>query len=199
MPPPDSATDSSAQSTARASTAGESTAGESTAGDSVRAHPAVQRVRVALAEAGLTASIVVLDGAARTAAQAAAYLGVAVGQIANSLVFAGRANHAGPHDPPLPVLVLTSGAHRVDPDTVARTLGLAGLERADAEFVRAHTGFAIGGVAPVGHISPMLTAVDRHLERFDVIWAAAGHPHAVFPTTFAELVRATEGRPIEVN
>jgi prolyl-tRNA editing enzyme YbaK/EbsC (Cys-tRNA(Pro) deacylase) len=190
MPPPDS--------TAADSTTADSTA-QSTAGDSVRTHPAVQRVRVALAEAGLTASIVVLDGAARTAAQAAAYLGVAVGQIANSLVFAGRANHAGPDDPPLPVLVLTSGAHRVDPDIVARGLGLAGLGRADAEFVRAHTGFAIGGVAPVGHTRPILTAVDRHLERFDVIWAAAGHPHAVFPTTFAELVRATEGRPIEVD
>ncbi len=166
------------------------------AGDeAIRRHPSVRRVGQALAEHGVAGEIVVLDAAARTAAQAAAYLGVAVDQIANSLVFALR--HA-PDAGPEPLLVLTSGGHRVDTARVAADLGVAGLGRADADFVRERTGFAIGGVAPVGHTGPLRCLVDVALADYPVVWAAAGHPHAVFPTTFDELVRISGGTPATV-
>lgn len=152
--------------------------------------PAVRSVADALAARGARGEPVVLPDAARTAAQAAAALGCEVGAIANSLVFdAGGA----------PVLVLTSGAHRVDTALVAGTLGLARLDRADPEFVRRHTGQAIGGVAPLGHPQPLPTYVDRWLARHDVVWAAAGHPHAVFPTSYAELLALTGGRALDVG
>lgn len=163
--------------------------------DPILAHPSVVRVRAALAAAEVRGDVVVLDGAARTAAQAAAYLGVDVAQIANSLVFATR---SGPDAAPAPLLVLTSGGHRVDTAKVAADLGLAEVGRADPDFVRERTGFAIGGVAPVGHLAPVTTLVDSALAAYEVIWAAAGHPHAVFPTTFAELVRISGGRPATV-
>lgn len=166
--------------------------------DPIHDHPAVTRVAQALAQHGLSVEIVVLDGAARTAAQAAAYLGVRVGQIANSLVFAGVPHDGGPEDPPEPVLVLTSGAHRVDTAVVAARLGLRELGRADAAFVREHTGFVIGGVAPVGHRHPVRTAVDEHLADYPQLWAAAGHPHTVFSTTYADLLRLTGGVSISV-
>lgn len=158
-------------------------------------HPAVARVRAALAAAGIPGAVVVLDDAARTAAQAAAQLGVEVAQIANSLVFAAYPEADGE---PEPLLVLTSGGHRVDPVRVAADLGLHRLGRADADFVRERTGFAIGGVAPVGHTSPVQTLVDADLEQYDEVWAAGGHPKTVFPTTFAELVRITGGTPADV-
>jgi prolyl-tRNA editing enzyme YbaK/EbsC (Cys-tRNA(Pro) deacylase) len=97
-----------------------------------------------------------------------------------------------------PLLVLTSGAHRVDTQKVADLLGVAGLDRATPEVVRAATGFAIGGVAPVGHPQPLRTLVDVALARHPVVWAAAGHPHVVFSTTYDELVRITGGHPAEV-
>jgi prolyl-tRNA editing enzyme YbaK/EbsC (Cys-tRNA(Pro) deacylase) len=159
-------------------------------------HPGVTRVRAALALAGARGEVVVLDEHARTAALAAAQLGVTVAQIANSLVFAAPDETAPAGRRPL--LVLTSGAHRVDTDRVARLLGLARLERADAGFVRERTGFAIGGVPPVGHTRPVQTLVDAALAGHEEIWAAAGHPRTVFPTTFDELVRITAGRPAEV-
>ncbi len=165
----------------------------------VLSHPAVVRVRTALTAAGIPGQIVVLDDAARTAAQAAAQLGVEIAQIANSLVFAAYAVAPGPDDPPEPLLVLTSGGHRVDTARVARDLGLHHLGRADADFVREQTGFAIGGVAPVGHLRPVRTLVDQALAAYPVIWAAAGHPHAVFPTTFAQLVAMSEGTPAQVD
>jgi prolyl-tRNA editing enzyme YbaK/EbsC (Cys-tRNA(Pro) deacylase) len=99
---------------------------------------------------------------------------------------------------PEPLLVLTSGAHQVDVRKVADLLGIAGLGRADADFVRRHTGFVIGGVAPIGTDEPLRTLVDVELARYDVVWAAAGHPHAVFPTTYEELLRLTAGQPAEV-
>ncbi len=126
---------------------------------------------------------------ARTAAEAAAALGVEVGQIANSLIF--DADGA-------PLLVLTSGAHRVDTAKVAADLGVAKLRRATPEFVRAHTGQAIGGVAPVGHPKPVRTLVDTALEPYPVIWAAGGVPRAVFPITYAELLRVTAGTAADV-
>jgi prolyl-tRNA editing enzyme YbaK/EbsC (Cys-tRNA(Pro) deacylase) len=98
-----------------------------------------------------------------------------------------------------PLLVMTSGAHRVDVGRVAQLIGAAAVQRADARSVRAWTGQAIGGVGPVGHPAPIRTLVDTWLEKYDVIWAAAGHPHNVFPTSFAELVRITGGTPAEVG
>jgi prolyl-tRNA editing enzyme YbaK/EbsC (Cys-tRNA(Pro) deacylase) len=172
-----------------------------TARDRVLSHPAVARVvetltRLDASDAALR--IVVLDDQARTAAAAAGQLGVAIGQIANSLIFAvpepapdGPAGHR-------PLLVLTSGAHRVDTTRVAAGLGVDRLDRAQADFVRSRTGFAIGGVAPVGHLEPVQTLVDVALADYPEIWAAAGHARTVFPTTFTELVRITGGTPAEV-
>ena len=160
-------------------------------------HPSVVRVRAALEAAGANAdAVVVLDDHARTAAAAAEQLGVTVAQIANSLVFAVPDDAADGGRRPL--LVLTSGAHRVDTAKVAALLAVERLDRADPEFVRSTTGFAIGGVAPVGHLTPIETLVDIDLARHDEVWAAAGHARTVFPTTFEELVRITGGRAAEV-
>jgi prolyl-tRNA editing enzyme YbaK/EbsC (Cys-tRNA(Pro) deacylase) len=124
-----------------------------------------------------------------TAVAAAAALGVQVGQIANSLIFTADDE---------PLLVLTSGAHRVDTAKVAALVGTASVKRATADFVRQHTGQPIGGVAPIGHPKPVRTLVDVALAGHAEIWAAGGIPHAVFPTTHAELVRITAGTPAEV-
>jgi prolyl-tRNA editing enzyme YbaK/EbsC (Cys-tRNA(Pro) deacylase) len=158
-------------------------------------HPNVRIVADALIAADATngagePSIVrVLPDAVTTAVAAAAALGIEVGQIANSLIFAADGK---------PVLVMTSGAHRVDTAKVAVQLGVDALKRATPDFVRDHTGQAIGGVAPIGHPKPLQTLVDTALGAYDEIWAAGGIPHAVFPTTFAELVRITGGTPTEV-
>jgi prolyl-tRNA editing enzyme YbaK/EbsC (Cys-tRNA(Pro) deacylase) len=165
-------------------------------GDPILDHPAVRRVRATLADAGAGGEVVVLDEHARTAAAAAAQLGVEVAQIANSLVFAIPDGTAPAGRRPL--LVLTSGAHRVDTAKVAASIGVARLDRADADFVREQTGFVIGGVAPVGHTHPLQTLVDRSLAGHDRVWAAAGHARTVFPTDYAELVRITGGTPVEV-
>src|SRR5919202_3420427 len=160
-------------------------------------HPSVTRVRAALQAAGAHGDrVIVLDEHARTAAAAAEQLGVTVAQIANSLVFAvpDALVAAGRR----PLLVLTSGAHRVDTAKVAALVGVPRLERADPDFVRASTGFAIGGVAPVGHLAPIETVVDVALSAHDQVWAAAGHARTVFPTTFDELVRLTGGTAAEV-
>lgn len=155
----------------------------------VAVHPSVERVVAALTAAGWTGQVRMLQDSARTATEAAAALGCEVGAIASSLVFVADGD---------PLLILTSGAHRVDTAAVAGRLGVAALERAPADVVRDATGFAIGGVAPVGHPSQLRTLVDVDLARHDVVWAAAGHPHAVFPTTYAELLRLTAGTPAEV-
>jgi prolyl-tRNA editing enzyme YbaK/EbsC (Cys-tRNA(Pro) deacylase) len=154
-------------------------------------HPAVSKLAAALREAGMghaADAIRILDDEVRTAAAAASALGVEVGAIANSLVF--RATQG---DQELPLLVLTSGAHRADPARLAAVVGVSRVTMADPAFVREHTGQAIGGVAPVGHPRPVRTLVDRHLSRYPVVWAAAGHPKSVFPTTFAELITLTGG------
>jgi prolyl-tRNA editing enzyme YbaK/EbsC (Cys-tRNA(Pro) deacylase) len=153
-------------------------------------HPTVVRVTEALRAVGATGDPIALDDAAPTAAAAAAQLGCEVGAIANSLVFEADGR---------PLLVMTSGAHRVDTLKVAAVLGVAQVKRADADFVRKHTGMAIGGVAPVGHPHPLRTLVDVDLARHPVVWAAAGHPHTVFPTSYDELLRITEGQPAEVG
>jgi prolyl-tRNA editing enzyme YbaK/EbsC (Cys-tRNA(Pro) deacylase) len=155
----------------------------------ILAHPAVRRVQDALTAAGASGTPVVLAEYAPTAATAASQLDCTVAAIANSLVFSADGE---------PLLVLTSGGHRVDTAKVAALLGVAKVGRADAELVRAATGMAIGGVAPVGHASEIRTLVDVDLAEHDVVWAAAGHPRTVFPTTFDELVRITGGSPAEV-
>ena len=146
----------------------------------------VQRVAAALAAAGHADAPVWLDSAARTAQQAADALGVAMGQIAKSVIFRRRSDEVA-------VLVVTSGDRRVDEKKVAALVGAIG--RADADFVKARTGFAIGGVSPLAHATPPVTLVDRELFSFERIWAAAGHPHAVFPLAPGDLQRLT-GAPV---
>ncbi|MFJ8646730.1 YbaK/EbsC family protein [Streptomyces sp. NPDC093546] len=138
----------------------------------------------ALAAAGAPGAVRELPGSARTAAEAAAALGCDIGAIANSLVF---------HADGTPVLVMTSGSHRVDTTALAARLGLPALHRATPEQVRAATGQAIGGVAPIGHPTPLRTVVDTALADHPRVWAAAGHPRTVFPTTYEELLRLTGG------
>jgi prolyl-tRNA editing enzyme YbaK/EbsC (Cys-tRNA(Pro) deacylase) len=158
-------------------------------------HPKVQAVRDALDAAGArtaggsTSDMVFFDDGVHTAAAAAAALGIEVGQIANSLIFDADGE---------PLLVLTSGAHRVDTAKVAAGLGVGKLKRATPEFVREHTGQAIGGVAPLGHPKPVRTLVDTALEEFPEVWAAGGVPQAVFPITYAELLRVTSGTATDV-
>jgi prolyl-tRNA editing enzyme YbaK/EbsC (Cys-tRNA(Pro) deacylase) len=143
-----------------------------------------------LRDLGVSGQIEALPDSAKTAALAAAGIGCEVGAIANSLVF--NADGA-------PLLVMTSGAHRVDTARVAALIGAGSVGRADARSVREWTGQAIGGVAPVGHPQPIRTLVDTWLEKYDQIWAAAGHPHTVFPTSYAELLRITHGTPADVG
>lgn len=148
----------------------------------------VLRVRQALDQAGLATEIVELPGAARTAKAAADFLGCDVGQIANSLVFRGERSDQ-------PLLVMSSGAKRVDLRRLAEIAGEP-IGKADAEFVRRTTGFAIGGVAPVGHSAPLRTFVEESLAAYGEIWAAGGHPHTVFRLTYADLLRVTRGSAI---
>lgn len=145
-----------------------------------------QRVAAALQAAGHPHGPRMLDDAARTAQQAADQLGVQLGQIAKSIIFRRKSDDAA-------VLVITSGDRRVDEKKVEAHVGKIG--RADAGFVKDRTGFSIGGVSPVAHATPPVTLIDRDLLRFDVVWAAAGHPHGVFPLHPAELERLT-GAPV---
>ena len=147
------------------------------------------RVQAALEAAGATGVVRVLDDSTRTAQEAANALGVPVGAIVKSLVFAADGE---------PLLVLASGDHQVDTTAIASLLGVGHVGRADADMVRAATGFAIGGVAPVGHPQPLRTVIDKHLASFEVIWAAAGTPRSVFPTTYDELLRISGGQPADV-
>jgi prolyl-tRNA editing enzyme YbaK/EbsC (Cys-tRNA(Pro) deacylase) len=169
--------------------------GTSKAAPDLTNHAGVQRVLAALAVQHVTPEVVTLPDAVRTAAAAADALGITPGEIANSLVFRGECASGGVS----PVLILTSGAHRVDVVKVADLVDeVARLDRADADFVRDTTGFAIGGVAPVGHRQQVPTYVDVSLSRYRHVWAAAGHSHTVFRTTYEELLRVTGGRAIEV-
>lgn len=159
--------------------------------DGILEKAAVKRVAAALAEHGFAGEIKVLADSARTAAEAASALGIEVGQIASSLIF------KLPDGSPL--LVITSGRHRVDTDLVARNLGIEKLGRVDADYVKENSGFSIGGVAPLGWLSPATILIDQALNEYDIVWAAAGHPHAVYPTTFAELVKVTSAQPMVVG
>ena len=159
--------------------------------DGVLEKAAVKRVITALQEHGCAGQIKVLSDSARTAAEAAAALGIEVGQIASSLIF------KLPDGSPL--LVITSGRHRVDTDLVASNLGIEKLGRVDADYVKEQSGFSIGGVAPIGWVSPATILIDQALNDYEVVWAAAGHPHAVYPTSFAELLAITSARPMVVG
>ena len=153
-------------------------------------HANSSAVAAALDAAGAHGQVRTLSESARTAVEAAAALGVPVGAIASSLLFMADG---------VPLLVLTSGAHRVDTAHVAQLLDVGELSRASAEQVRAATGQPIGGVSPVGHPAPVRTLIDTALQEFDVIWAAAGTPHAVFPTSYGELVRICAAEPVTVR
>ena len=150
-----------------------------------------QRVQAALAGHGLASQVVELEVAARTAQQAADALGVQVGQIAKSLIF--RAGTSG-----RPVLVIAAGDRRVDEARIEARLGER-LERADPAFVREHTGYAIGGVAPLGHPQPLPAFVDASLRRFEVVWAAGGTPHCVFPIRPEDLLRVAGGLEVDIG
>lgn len=150
-----------------------------------------QRVQAALMAHGLGLTVVELPQSTRTAAEAAAAVGCTVGQIAKSLIFRGR-------DSGRPVLVIASGSNRVDEKAVAALLGEA-LAKADADFVRARTGFVIGGVPPVGHLEPPVTFIDEDLLTYDTIWAAAGTPNAVFQLAPSDLAALTGGRVAAVK
>ena len=150
----------------------------------------VIKVREALALLGARGEVRALADSARTAQEAADALGIEVGQIASSLIFLADGQ---------PILVIASGGHRVDTMTLATILEVSEIKKANADEVRKATGFAIGGVAPVGHPHPLRTIVDIALSRFDEVWAAGGHPHYVFPTSYDELLRITAGAAAEVG
>jgi prolyl-tRNA editing enzyme YbaK/EbsC (Cys-tRNA(Pro) deacylase) len=160
--------------------------------EGVKEKAAVKRVLAALLEHGLEGEVHVLSDSARTAQEAATALGIEVGQIASSLIF------KLPDDSPL--LIITSGRHRVDTDLVAKNLSVEKLGRVDADYVKEKSGFSIGGVSPLGWISkPEIILIDEALSDYDVVWAAAGHPHAVYPTTYDELIQCTGAQPMIVG
>lgn len=149
----------------------------------------VQRVARYLQEAGHAHGPRMLDGAARTSQEAADQLGILVGQVAKSVIF--KRKEDGVH-----VLVVAAGDRRVDEKKLAALVGKVG--RADADYVKERTGFTIGGVSPVAHLQPPVTVIDASLARFDVLWAAAGHPHAVFALSMAELEALTRAPVVDV-
>ena len=160
--------------------------------DGVLEKSAVKRVQQALISIGAKEQIKILADSARSAAEAAAALGIEVGQIASSIIF------KLPDQSPL--LVITSGRHRVDTELVARQLGEDKLDRVDADYVKEKSGFSIGGVAPIGWINqPKIVIIDQALNDYEVVWAAAGHPHAVFPTTYSELLKYTRAKAMAVG
>lgn len=153
---------------------------------------AVKRVVAAMETFSIKGEIKVLTQTAKSAAEAATGLGILVGQIASSIIF------KLPDQSPL--LVITSGRHRVDTELVASKLGIKKLERVDADYVKEISGFSIGGVAPIGWLtSPAITLIDEALNDYEIVWAAAGHPHAVFPTTYQELLTAAHAIPMKVG
>lgn len=152
-------------------------------------HPSVAKINAILAGAGLAGRVRILPEAAPTAQAAADQIGCPVGAIANSLVFAT--------DEDAPLLVMTSGAHRVDTAALGARIGAA-IRRASADFVRTHTSQPIGGVAPVGHPRRLRTVIDVDLACYPELWAAGGIPHAVFPLGYADLVALTAGEELPV-
>ena len=152
----------------------------------------VKRVAEAMSTLNIAGPITVLGDTARTAQDAASALGIEVGQIASSLIFKTPDGRV--------LLVITSGRHRVDTELVAQGLAVTELVRVDANFVKDFSGFSIGGVSPIGWINNAdITLIDQALNDYEVVWAAAGHPHGVFPTSFAELLICTSAQPMVVG
>ncbi len=160
--------------------------------EEVLTNPSVIRVTSLLKDLGCSGEVTILSDSARTALDAANALGIEVGQVASSIVFKLPSGN--------PLLVITSGRHRVDTELVAKNLGVEKLHRADADFVKIASGFSIGGVSPVGWVNPPeIIVIDVALDEHEVAWAAAGHPHSVYPTTFEELLRVTGATPMVVG
>ena len=160
--------------------------------DGILEKAAVRRFQEAATTLGIKGEIKILSDTARTAIDAAQGLGIEVGQIASSLIFKLPSGN--------PLLIITSGRHRVDTDLVAKNLDIVELGRADANYVKEVSGYSVGGVSPIGWISrPEITLIDEALSEYDVVWAAAGHPHAVFPTSYSELIRTAVAQPMIVG
>ena len=160
--------------------------------DGILEKAAVKRFKEAADSLGVKGEINILADTARTAIDAANGLGIEVGQIASSLIFKLPSGN--------PLLIITSGRHRVDTDLVAKNLNIPELGRADANYVKEVSGYSVGGVSPLGWISkPEIILIDEALNDYDVVWAAAGHPHAVYPTTYDELIQCTGAQPMVVG
>ena len=160
--------------------------------DGILEKAAVRRFIDAAHSLGINGEIKVLSDSARTAIDAANSLGIEVGQIASSLIFKLPSGN--------PLLIITSGRHKVDTDLVAQNLNIEKLDRVDADYVKERSGYSIGGVSPLGWVSqPEITLIDEALNDYDVVWAAAGHPHAVYPTSFSELLECTGAKPMVVG
>ena len=160
--------------------------------DGILEKAAVRRFIDAAHSLGIDGEIKVLSDSARTAIDAANSLGIEVGQIASSLIFKLPSGN--------PLLIITSGRHKVDTDFVAQNLNIEKLDRVDADYVKERSGYSIGGVSPLGWISkPEIILIDEALNDYEVVWAAAGHPHAVYPTSFSELLECTGAKPMVVG
>jgi prolyl-tRNA editing enzyme YbaK/EbsC (Cys-tRNA(Pro) deacylase) len=160
--------------------------------DGILEKAAVRRFKEAADSLGIKGEINILAETARTAIDAANGLGIEVGQIASSLIFKLPSGN--------PLLIITSGRHRVDTDLVAKNLNIPELGRADANYVKEVSGYSVGGVSPLGWISkPEIILIDEALNDYEIVWAAAGHPHAVYPTTYDELIQCTGAQPMVVG
>jgi prolyl-tRNA editing enzyme YbaK/EbsC (Cys-tRNA(Pro) deacylase) len=160
--------------------------------DGILEKAAVRRFKEAADSLGVKGEINILADTARTAIDAANGLGIEVGQIASSLIFTLPSGN--------PLLIITSGRHRVDTELVAKNLNIPELGRADANYVKEVSGYSVGGVSPLGWISkPEITLIDQALNDYEVVWAASGHPHAVFPTSYTELMACTGATPMVVG
>ena len=160
--------------------------------DGILEKAAVRRFKEAADSLGVKGEINILADTARTAIDAANGLGIEVGQIASSLIFTLPSGN--------PLLIITSGRHRVDTELVAKNLNIAELGRADANYVKEVSGYSVGGVSPIGWITtPEMTLIDEALNDYEIVWAASGHPHAVFPTSYAELIACTGATPMVVG
>jgi prolyl-tRNA editing enzyme YbaK/EbsC (Cys-tRNA(Pro) deacylase) len=160
--------------------------------DGILEKAAVRRFKEAADSLGVKGEINILAETARTAIDAANGLGIEVGQIASSLIFKLPSGN--------PLLIITSGRHRVDTDLVAKNLDIPELGRADANYVKEVSGYSVGGVSPIGWITtPEITLIDQALNDYEIVWAASGHPHAVYPTSYTELIACTGATPMVVG
>jgi len=160
--------------------------------DGILEKAAVRRFKEAADSLGIKGEINLLAETARTAIDAANGLGIEVGQIASSLIFKLPSGN--------PLLIITSGRHRVDTELVAKNLNIPELGRADANYVKEVSGYSVGGVSPIGWITqPEITLIDDALNDYEVVWAASGHPHAVYPTSYSELISCTKAQPMVVG